>query len=258
LKNAGSLSELEQLEQQYGDRFDFIHISTAFTRCGHLISSAAPQSTSFHPLLQRLWHHLQPQLDKCGTQALANIAWACGKTGYADASLLDGCLARLVVNVADAAPQELSNAVYSAALLQERAYKINAQQAQQLVAVLVQKRQDAMWAAATLGLQLPVQEAQQLVTAFLQQREKANSQNLANTALALAKLGLHDAQLFAALTAAAKPRLQQFNSQDLSNTCWAMAVADQQQLVEEVVALVRQVGTASTWSSTVAENLQQL
>jgi len=51
LKDANSLSELEQVEQQCGDMFDFIHISTAFARCGHLASSAAIQPTSFHPLL---------------------------------------------------------------------------------------------------------------------------------------------------------------------------------------------------------------
>jgi len=65
-------------------------------------------------------------------------------------------------------------------------------------------------------------------------------------------------QLFAALTAAAKPKVQQFNSQGICNLCWAVAVADQQQLVEEVVVLVRHVGGGSMWSSTVAANFTQL
>jgi len=266
LKDATSLSELEQVEQQFGDMFDYIHISTAFTRCGHLASRAAAQSTSFHPLLPRLWHCLQPQLDDCDSQALGNIVWACGKAGYANADLLDSCIARLLEKAAAAKPQALANAVYSASLLQEHGYKINEQQALQLVVALMQKRQDAtpqalantLWAAATMGLQLHKQQAQQLVAALVQQREQANPQNLSNTALALAILGLHYAQLFAALTAAAKPKVQQFNAQDLSNMCWAVAVADQQQLVEEVVALVRRVGSAGMWSSTVAESLRQL
>jgi len=339
--------------------FDFIHISTAFARCGHLASRAPAQPTSFHPLLQR------------------------GKAGYAEAALLDACITRLVDQAAGAAPQALANVVYSAALLQEHGYNINKQQAlqlvaalvqkqqdatpqalantlwaaatlglqlpkehaQQLVAALVQKRQDAtpqnlantLWAAATLGLQLPKEHAQQLVAALVQkrqvadpqhlantlwaaatmglqlpedyalqlvealmqkrqdatpqalantlwaaatmglqlrkqhtqqlvaalvqQREQASPQALANTALALAKplngmLGLHDAQLFAALTVAAKPKMQQFTSQAISNLCWAVAVADQQQLFE--VAMVRQVAGASMWSSTAAEHLMQL
>jgi len=347
LKGATSLADLEQLEQQYGDLFDFIHISTAFNRSGHLASSAAAQSTSFRPLLQRLWRRLQPQLDACGERALANIVWACGKAGYAEAALLDACLAHLVGQAAGSKPQELANAVYSAALLQEHGYKIYKQHALQLVAALVQKWQDAtpqalantlwaaatmglrlplqqvlqlvaalgqkwqdadpqalantLWAAATMGLQLPeqqvhqlmaalvqkqqdakpqelantlwaaatiwcacmrlqlpLQQVLQLVAALVQKQQDATPQNLSNTALALAKLGLHDAQLFAALTAAAKPKVQQFKSQELCNLCWAVAVADQQQLVEEAVVMVKQAAGSSMWSSTVAGNLQQL
>jgi len=164
---------------------------------------------------------------------------------------------------ADANPQHLSNALWAAATMD---LQLPGQQALQLVAALVQKRQDAkpqelantLWAAATLGLQLPEQQIQQLVAALVQKQADAAPQHLANTALVLAKLGLHDAQLFAALTSASKSKVQQFTSQGLCNLCWAAAVADQQQLVEEVVALCRQAGSGSMWSSTVSENLRQL
>jgi len=232
LKDAASLADLEQLEKQYGDTFDFIHISAAFSRSGHLASSAAAQSNSFRPLLHRLWRRLQPQLDACGEQALASIVWACGKAGYAEAALLDACLARLVDKAADAAPQALANPVYSAVLLQEHGYKISEQQGLQLVAALVQKRQDAtpqhlantFWAAATMGLQLPEQQAQQLVAALVQKQQDAKPKHLANTALALAKLGLHDAQLFSALTAAAKPKLAAHLQQPYQVHLWLLDV----------------------------------
>jgi len=172
-------------------------------------------------------------------------------------------MAALVQKQQDAKPQELANTLWAAATM---GLQLPLQQVLQLVAALVQKRQDAkpqhlantLWAAATMGLQLPVQQVLQLAAALVQKQQDAKPQNLANTALALAKLGLHDAQLFSALTAAAKPRVQQFNAQELCNMCWAVTVAGQQQLVEEVVAMVTRVAGASTWSSTVAENLQQL
>ena len=49
-----------------------------------------------------------------------------------------------------------------------------------------------------------------------------NAQELANTAWAYAKADQRDEALFAALARAAKPRLGEFNAQALANTAWAL------------------------------------
>ena len=52
-------------------------------------------------------------------------------------------------------------------------------------------------------------------------------QDLANTAWAFATANQSDAQLFAALAGAVQLRLGDFNVQHLANTAWAFATASQ-------------------------------
>ena len=54
-----------------------------------------------------------------------------------------------------------------------------------------------------------------------------NVQNLANTAWAFATANQPDAQLFAASARTAERRLGDFNVQELANTAWAFATANQ-------------------------------
>jgi hypothetical protein len=247
------------LEQQHGASFNYIHISTAFSRAGHIIG-AGTQATRFHPLLRRLWARLQPQLDECGEQALANIVWACGKAAYADPPLLDACLNRLVGEREVAAPQGLANALYGAALLWGNGmYRIDKQQAQQLVAALVQQRQGAtsqnlsntLWAAAAMGLLLPDQQAQQLVAAPVQQRHAATPQGLSNTLWAAATMGLQlSKQQAQQLVEALVRQRQAAKPQGVSNTLWAAATMglplQEQQAQQLVEALVQQRQSATS------------
>ena len=109
IRCAPTLADLEQLEQQHGDSFDFIHTLSAFMRAGELANEGG-QAGDLGPLLGRLWQRLRPQLGKCGPWALANIVWACGKSAYAEAAPLDTCLARLAAS-SQLNPIDCANAI---------------------------------------------------------------------------------------------------------------------------------------------------
>ena len=57
-----------------------------------------------------------------------------------------------------------------------------------------------------------------LATVAKQRLDQFNAQDIANTALAFAKVGRQDGQLFKALAKMAERRLDQFNAQELANT----------------------------------------
>ncbi|KAI8475363.1 MAG: hypothetical protein J3K34DRAFT_464874 [Monoraphidium minutum] len=233
IKAAADLAALEQLEAQHGGAFGYIQAAAAFTRAAHLAAACgAPPRAASRPLLRRLWRRLQPQLGQCGPRELANTVWACGKLGFAEAPLLDACLARLCRAAADARPQHLSNAVYAAALLWDSGYRVSEQQARQLVVALVERRQEAkpqelsntLWAAATMGLPLPEEQAQQLVAALAERRQEAKPQGVSNTLWAAARMGLPlPEQQARQLVAALAERRQEAKPQELSNTLWAAA-----------------------------------
>jgi hypothetical protein len=231
IKEAGSLDGLQQLEQQHGDSFNFIHTPAAFSRAAH-IASAEQAPGSAHPLMARLSRRLQPQLDDCGARGLATIVWACGKAGFAEKELLDACLARLVQGAAAATPQALSNAAYGASLLWQHGYRIGEQQAQQLVAALAEQRQNAdcqalanaLWAAATMGQQVPARIWEQLLQALADKTGQAAPQNLANALWATATMGQQvPASTLGQLLKALSDKAGQAEPQHLANALWATA-----------------------------------
>ncbi|GBF93371.1 hypothetical protein Rsub_06409 [Raphidocelis subcapitata] len=252
IKGAGSLDALQQLEAQHGDGFNHIHAAAAFTRAAHLVSSGAARPLDAHPLMRRLSARLWLLLDDCGTQAFANTLWACGKTAYVDAALLDACFERLAAGAGEAALQELANALYAAAPLRAAGYSVDRRHAAQLLSALVAQRQEAnpqalanaLWAAATLQLGVSEQHAAQLLSALVAQRQDAKPQELANALWAAATLQLvvseqHAAQLLSAVVA----QRQATKPQDISNALWAaatlqLAVSDQHavQLLSALVA----------------------
>jgi len=337
------LQDLERLDQLYGDDLDIEHIAAAFNSAGHLASGSQSRPASFHPLMRSLWRRLQPQLDCCHARALSHAVWACGKTGFLDAALLDSCLARLAAiaeaSSADIEPQHISTALYSAALLHNRGYTPNYAHAEQLVEALIRQRHEAnqqavsntLWAAAVMGLRVSKPQTQQLVEAMVQHIDGAKTQNLATTmwaaaalelhpwhltqqlvaamvqkrhhaqsmeivntlwaaanmrlevadeqaellvaallqkphnaqdiggtAKALAILGCYSARAYVDLASAAQRQLWHMDNQGLCNLAWALAMADQQRLIADVLALCRQVGEDKLWRSSVREGLLQL
>ncbi|GBF91353.1 hypothetical protein Rsub_04093 [Raphidocelis subcapitata] len=265
IKGADSLDALQQLEAEHGDGFNHIHAAAAFTRAAHLVSSGAARPLDAHPLLQRLSARLRRLFDDCGTREHANTLWACGKTAYVDAALLDTCFAEVAVRAGKAAPQELANALYAAALLQAADYGVDRQQAAQLLSALVVQRQaakpqeisNALWAAATLQLAVPEQQAALLLSALVAQRQAATPQALANTLWAVATLQLavpeqQAAQLLSALVA----QRQAATPQALANTLWAaatlqLAVPEQQAaLLLSALVAQRQAATPQALANT--------
>jgi hypothetical protein len=273
IKRAGSLERLQQLEEQHGDSFNFINTSTAFSRAGHMASSAEQAPGSVHPLMERLWRRLQTQFDDpdCDAWGLANIVWACGKAGFAEKELLDACLARLVRVAAAAKPQELSNAVYGASLLWERGTRIEEQHAQQLVAALAEQRQDAncqvlanaLWAAATMGVQVPASTWEQLLQALADKAVQATTQALSNALWAAATMGLPvPASTWEQLLQALAAKAGQAQPQGLANALWATAKrtgdAAGSQGAEAVDAAVRRLAAAVGPQQVAAMNPQAI
>ncbi|GBF93401.1 hypothetical protein Rsub_06439 [Raphidocelis subcapitata] len=237
IKCVGSLDALQQLEAQHDGSFDHIHAAAAFTRAAHLASSGAARPLDAHPLLHRLSARLWPLLDDFGTRQLANTLWACGKTAYVDAALLDACFERLAAGAGEAAPQGLANALYAGALLQTAGYNVDRRHAAQLLSALVAQRQDAtpqalanaLWAAATLQLRVSEQHAAQLLSALVAQRQDAKPQELANALWAAAKQWSDavppDVEVaLLRLAAAVDERLvAAMNGQNVSNSLWALS-----------------------------------
>ncbi|KAI8475403.1 MAG: hypothetical protein J3K34DRAFT_517425 [Monoraphidium minutum] len=251
IKAAADLAALERLEAQHGGAFDYIHTTAAFTRAAHLAAARdAPPRAAWPPLLLRLWRRLQPQLGQRGPRELSNTVWACGKLGFAEAPLLDACLARLGYRVDErqarqlvaalaeqrrqAKPEELSNTLWAAAtmglpLLEQLARQLNIS--------------NTLWAAATMGLPLPEQQARQLVAALVERRQEAKPQELSNTLWAAATMGLPlPEQLARQLVAALVEWRQEAAPQNISNTLWAAATMGlplpEQQARQLVAALV--------------------
>ncbi|GBF92400.1 hypothetical protein Rsub_05602 [Raphidocelis subcapitata] len=256
IKEAASIDDLARITDAQGSRFDFIHTAAAFARAGNLVGSGAVRPAGAHPLLRRLSALLGPQLEDCTTQAVANVAWACAKAGYAESvPLLEACFARLADRAAEANSQQLANALWAAATLQ---LAMPEQQAAQLLSTLVAQRHAAtpqalantLWAAATLQLTVPEQQAAQLLSALVAQQQAATPQDISNTLWAAATLQLavpeqQAAQLLSALVA----QQQAATPQNLANTLWAAATLQlavpEQQAAQLLSALVAQQQAAT-------------
>ncbi|KAI8475198.1 MAG: hypothetical protein J3K34DRAFT_81959 [Monoraphidium minutum] len=242
VQEAPDLAALEQLEAQHGGSFNFIHAAAAFTRAGHL-AAAHRAPAAVHPLMRRLWQRLQPQLSQCSTWALANIVWACGKVGFAEAPLLDACMAQLCASSVDMNSKDAANALYAAALLNNGGYRIGEWQALQLVAAVVQRWQEAdrqsianvLWAAATLELPLAKHEWEQLLAALAAQAQRLVPQDVSNTLWAAAKRKAEFAVAVAGDVTAVEVALLQLAAavggeqvagitpQQVSNSLWALS-----------------------------------
>ncbi|KIZ07072.1 hypothetical protein MNEG_0881 [Monoraphidium neglectum] len=119
---------------------------------------------------------------------------------------------------------------------------------------------NSLWALSELGMR-PGKLVSLLMKAALQRVAAMNPQDISNTALAAARLGIFEAPLFVALVAAAQQQWQgsTHNAQDICNLCWAVAVADQQQLAQQVAALSEQLAGSCVWEAgCTAANRSQL
>jgi hypothetical protein len=206
------------------------------------------------------WHQAKPQ-------GVSNTLWAVAIMGQqVPAGQLHQLLDALVGQLHQAKPQHVSNTLWAVANMGQQ---VPAGQLHQLLDALVAKLQQAtpqevsntLWACAKLGF-LP----QRLLAApgLAGLLAAGTPQEMANAAWACGQLGHRDEQLMAALLAGMQQRLavaetsssRSFNSQELCNLCWAMAVLDLQQHAQHVLQLGEEC--SSMWSSIKVLDQQQL
>jgi hypothetical protein len=217
--------------------------------------------------LQQLLHALVGQLHRVNPQDVSNTLWAVATMGQqVPAGQLQQLLDALVGQLHQAKPQNMSNTLWAVATMGQQ---VPAGQLQQLLDAFVPKLQhatpqevsNALLACAKLGF-LP----QRLLAApgLAGLLQAGNTQNLAIAAWACGELGHRDEQLMAALLAEVQQRLavagtssnRSFNSQNLCNLCWAVAVLDLQQHAQQVLQLGK--ACSSIWSSIEVEGQQQM
>jgi hypothetical protein len=84
-----------------------------------------------------------------------------------------------------------------------------------------------MWTLATGGYSAAALVMQSPLLAFLKARSaQFDGMDISNVAVALAKLGHHNPELFNALVAAAKPKIKEFDNQATANLLWSLAVLE--------------------------------
>jgi hypothetical protein len=211
--------------------------------------------------LRQLLSAFANMLQQAKPQAVSNTLWAVATMGQ---QVPEGQLQQLLDAFASmlqqAKPQAVSNTLWAVAGMEQQ---VPEGQLQQLLDAFVGMLQQAkpqnvsntLWACAKLGF-LP----QQLLAApgLAGLLAAGTPQHLANAAWACGELGHRDEQLTGALLAEAEQRLaagtgkscdvRSFNSQEVCNVCWGMAVLDLQQHAQQVLQLAQ--ACSSLWDST--------
>ncbi|KAF6264329.1 hypothetical protein COO60DRAFT_176363 [Scenedesmus sp. NREL 46B-D3] len=196
-------------------------------------------------------------------QHLSNMLWAVATMGQqVPAAQLQQLLTAFVGKLQQALPQDFSNTLWAVATMGQQ---MSSQQLQQLDDALAGTLQRAspqnvantLWACAQLHF-LPKRLLAAPGLAGLLQAGSA--QGLANAAWACGQLGHRDEQLIGVVLTEVQQRLtaasSSSNTQDLCNTCWAVAVLDLQQHAAQVLQMAQ--ACSSMWSSTTAEEKRQL
>jgi flagellin-specific chaperone FliS len=215
--------------------------------------------------LQQLFDALVDQLHQAKPQELSNMLWAVATMGQqVPAVHLQQLFDALVDQLQQAKPQGVSNTLWAVATMGQQ---VPAGQLQQLLDALVRQLHQAkphevsntLLACAKLGF-LP----QHLLAAprLAGLLAAGTPQHLVNAAWACGQLGHRDEQLMAALLAEVQQRLaaagtssiRRFNSQELCDLCWAVAVLDLQQHAQQVLQLGK--ACSSMWSSIEVERQQ--
>jgi hypothetical protein len=238
--------------------------------------------------LQQLVPAFMEKCAEANAQDISNVLYGMADSGQQwPEEAVQQLLSVFVTQLHQVKPQNVSNSLWAVAKLGQQVLIALVNQLHQ---AKPQNLSNALWAVASMGQQVPAGQRQQLLDAFVGQLHQANPQDMSNTLLACGKLGFlpqrllaagtpqdlanaawacgqlghRDEQLMAALLAEVQQRLaaagtsssRSFNSQELCNLCWAVAVLDLQQHVQQVLQLGKACG--SMWSSIEVEGQQQL
>jgi hypothetical protein len=182
------------------------------------------------------------KVQHANSQAVANTMWACAKMGLVvqqqSAAVLVGALLQLVeIKPGSVNTQAVSNTLWACATM---GHPLPQQDVDVLLGFLVQHKGQAtpqglantLWALSKLQPpSSPLSSTCRQLLAHLPGlvRSKAvqfKPQNLSNIALAAATLEHREPGLLPAVMEAAQPLLPQFNSQELANLPWALAVLE--------------------------------
>ena len=182
-------------------------------------------------------------------------------------------LQAMTTKAAAATPQSCSNAILAAAKVwggtpeqpvADALLALACTMTQQQATAAAQDVANSRWALSELRL-APQPLVQWLVQAIRDRLPAMIPQAISNTALALARAGRPNAQLFGPLWFRLLATAQQQGAafvavpQQPANLVWAVAVADQRQLASAAVALVQRLaGDTVLWAGTVRAAHQQL
>jgi hypothetical protein len=220
------------------------------------------------PQAQQLVEALVQQRQAASPQAVFNTLWAAATMRLTlSADSWHSMLAVLEAKAAEASPQAVANTLWAMATSkadfaavwrtasQLRGAQLTLLQLADAAVILqlvegmnAQEISNSLWALSDLGMR-PRQLVTLLMKAALQQVAAMNPQEISNTALAAARLGLFHPPLFAALLAAAPEQRQGIpaNPQHICNLCWAVAIADQRPLSQQVITLCEQLAASALW-----------
>lgn len=230
-----SLKDLDSLVRAYHSDFDFIHAASSFVKAAKLVQAGGGAPGDAKPTLDLLSACFKEQAHKSGAQGFANVVWACGKLGYADAELLNTCISGLSAVMDDAAGVDLANTLYGIALLHRQGYHTCSDATQLLLSAVFRKLDDAnaqdyantLWAAAVLRLPLTAGQAQQMVWGMCSRLEGTSPQSIANLLWAVASLWLSLSNEEGWQLVSAYVRvLGRSTPQDVSIVLWAVAATN--------------------------------
>jgi len=248
LKHATTIPHLHAWLRRYDTHLNATNIAAAFKLAGQLCKAQQQQRSGgsgaragaapadARALLDQLRGRVTPLVSTLGAWEASEILWGCARARYVEPALLDACLARVADSAADVAPRYvLATAVWSAAQLSRCGYACDKDRCLAIVESLAQWHTackpldiaNAMWAAATLELQVPLERMQQLVRGVLDDDEQEHGpqpQGVASALWMAAKMRIRLSEdLGQQLAAAVVRRRADATAQNLCNTMWAAA-----------------------------------
>jgi hypothetical protein len=202
-----ALGELEDVVDEWGSTFNYIHVSAAFAKAGNLQRMQLAAATRLLDRLAVIWDKLLPGAD---AQGMSNVLWACGKLRCINLQLWSSTLDAFLACYEDKgqhAPQQTANVLHGLA----NAALANKGQVPGV------PRADVEAAVCQLLQLMRIRAMHPLL-------EGVSPQDLSNTLWACAKLRINpgDAALNSLLQTMSRPAmLEEAIPQNLANTLWA-------------------------------------
>ncbi|KAJ1446586.1 hypothetical protein M885DRAFT_244102 [Pelagophyceae sp. CCMP2097] len=207
----------------------------AFAKAGYADDAGAATAKSVaKSLYDAVAARAAPLLSGFNTHELATLAWAFAKAGATkpqDKELFDALALEATSRVEQFNAQQLANIAWAFAKAggrtPARLFEALAVQMQEKIATSDLRRRDD---GSKAGMMMPESRRKWSQSGLYRQMQRRrlgrfNSQELANTVWAFAKVDYKDQSLFDAVATEALKKVAQFNAQELANTVWAYSKA---------------------------------